>query len=201
MFADEMINPIDTSFQDAEVPVGTSHAEHGVADLQSCQRFFIIPKIYSKRGRWSRNREVPLGMMWRWTSGETRANVSRETASPRALSPSIRTPIWTAFHELSQLPQLHPDRVLMRRRDAGVEADAREWADLAFGVAKNPIARVSILARFSGPSRGRFRHGHNLYLMAMPWQSFSRPKPPRTGASHRAEAVSRITPGGSHTDP
>ena len=158
-------------------------------------------KIYSKRGRWSRNREVPLGMMWRWTSGETRANVSRETASPRALSPSIRTPIWTAFHELSQLPQLHPDRVLMRRRDAGVEADAREWADLAFGVAKNPIARVSILARFSGPSRGRFRHGHNLYLMAMPWQSFSRPKPPRTGASHRAEAVSRITPGGSHTDP
>ncbi len=34
-------------------------------------------KIYSKRGRWSRNREVPLGMMWRWTSGETRANVSR----------------------------------------------------------------------------------------------------------------------------
>ena len=137
-------------------------------------------KIYSKRGRWSRNREVPLGMMWRWTSGETRANVSRETASPRALSPSIRTPIRTAFHELSQL---HPDRVLMRRRDAGVEADAREWADLAFGVAKKPIARVSILARFSGPSRGRFR------------QSFSRPKPPRTGASHRAEAVSRITPG------
>ena len=55
----------------------------------------------------------------------------------------------------------------MRRRDAGVEADAREWADLAFGVAKNPIARVSILARFSGPSRGRFWHGHNLYLLAM----------------------------------
>ncbi len=57
--------------------------------------------------------------------------------------------------------------MLMRRRDAGVEADARERADLAFGVAKNPIARVSILARFSGPSRGRFRHGHNLYLLAM----------------------------------
>ena len=107
----------------------------------------------------------------------------------------------TAFQELSQLPQLHPDRVLMRCRDAGVEADARERADLAFGVAKNPIARVSILARFFGPSRGRFRHGHNLYLMAMTWQSFSRPKPPRTGASHRAEAESEITPGGSHTDP
>ena len=52
-------------------------------------------------------------------------------------------------------------------RDAGVEADARERADLAFGVAKNPIARVSISARVSGPSRGRFRHGHNLYLLAM----------------------------------
>ena len=73
----------------------------------------------------------------------------------------------TAFQELSQLPQLHPDRVLMGCRDAGVEADARERADLAFEVAKNPIARVSILARFSGPSRGRFRHGHNLYLLAM----------------------------------
>ena len=69
-----------------------------------------------------------------------------------------------AFQELSQLPQLHPDRVLMRCRNAGVEADARERADLAFGVAKNPIARVSILARFSGPSRGRFRHGHNLLI-------------------------------------
>ena len=46
----------------------------------------------------------------------------------------------TAFQELSQLPQLHPDRVLMRCRNAGVEADARERADLAFGVAKNPIA-------------------------------------------------------------
>ena len=101
----------------------------------------------------------------------------------------IRTPIWTVFHaraafqELSQLPQLHPDRVLMRRRDAGVEADAREWADLAFEVAKNPIARVSILARVSGPSRGRFRHGHNLYLLAMTGQSFPRPKPRRTGPS------------------
>ena len=101
--------------------------------------------------------------MWRWTSGETRANVLRETASLRTLSPLIRTPIWTVFHAraaFQELSQLHPDRVLMRRRDAGVEADAREWADLAFGVAKNPIARVSIWARFSGPSRGRFRlHG------------------------------------------
>ena len=66
---------------------------------------------------------------------------------------------------------------------SGVQADAREWADLALGVAKNPIARVSILARFSGPSRGRFRHGHNLYLLAMTPQSFPRPKPRRTGAS------------------
>ena len=127
--------------------------------------------------------------MWRWTSGETRANVLRETASPQTLSPLIRTPIWTVFHaraafqKLSQLPQLHPDRVLMRCRNAGVEADARERADLAFGVAKNPIARVSILARFSGPSRGRFRHGHNLYLLAMIGQSFPRSKPRRTGAS------------------
>ena len=39
--------------------------------------------------------------------------------------------------------------------------------DLAFGMAKNLIARVSILARFSGPSRGRFRHGYNLYFLAM----------------------------------
>ena len=91
--------------------------------------------------------------MWRWTSGETRANVLRETASPRTLSPLIRTPIWTvfparaAFQELSQLPQLHPNHVLMRRRDEGVEAAAREWAD--------------------GPSRGRFRHGHNLYFLAI----------------------------------
>ena len=94
--------------------------------------------------------------MWRWTSGETRANVLRETASPRTLRPLIRTPIWKVFHaraafqELSQLPQLHPDHMLMRRRDAGVETDAREWADLAFGVAKNLIAQVSILARFYG---------------------------------------------------
>ena len=88
----------------------------------------------------------------------------------------------TAFQELSQLPQLHPDHVLMGCRDAGVEADARERADLAFGVAKNPIALDSILARFSGPSRGRFRHGHNLYLLAMPWQSFPRSKSRRTGA-------------------
>ena len=28
--------------------------------------------------------------------------------------------------------------------------------------------------------------------MAMTWQSFSRPKPPRTGASHIAEAVSEL---------
>ena len=139
--------------------------------------------------------------MWRWTSGETRANVSRETASPRALSPSIRTPIRTAFHELSQLPQLHPDRVLMRRRDAGVEADAREWADLAFGVAKNPIARVSILARFSGPSRGRFRHGHNLYLLAMTVAVVSEVQVPKNGCFIAAEAVPRVTPGWSHTDP
>ena len=82
--------------------------------------------------------------MWRWTSGEIRANVLRETASPRTLSPLIRTPIWTVFHaraafqELSQLPQLHPDRVLMRRRDEGVEADAREWALVAQGGAELP---------------------------------------------------------------
>ena len=61
----------------------------------------------------------------------------------------------TAFQELSQLPQLHPDRVLMRCRDAGVEAAARERADLTFGMAKNPIARVSILARFSGSKSRR----------------------------------------------
>ena len=63
------------------------------------------------------------------------------------------------------------------------EDDAREWTGLAFGVAKNLIARVFILARFYGPSRGRFRHGHNLYLLAMIGQSFPRSKPRRTGAS------------------
>ena len=94
--------------------------------------------------------------MWRWTSGETRANVSRETASPRTLSPLIRTPIWTVFHvraafqELSQLPQLHPDRMLMRRRDAGVEADAREWADLAFGWPKTPSRESLFWPGFTG---------------------------------------------------
>ncbi len=74
--------------------------------------------------------------------------------------------------------------VLMRHRDSGVEgveADARERADLAFGVAKNPIARVSILARFSGPSRGRFRHGHNLYLMAMTGGSRFEAQAPKDG--------------------
>ena len=125
--------------------------------------------------------------MWRWTSGETRANVLRETASPRTLSPLIRTPIWTVFHaratfqELSQLPQLHPDRVLMRRRDAGVEADAREWADLAFGVAKNLIARVSILA---------------MTVAVVP-----EAQAPKTGRFIAAEAVPGVTPGRSHTDP
>ena len=145
--------------------------------------------------------------MWRWTSGETRANVLRETASPQTLSPLIRTPIWTVFHaraafqELSQLPQLHPDRVLMRRRHAGVEADAREWADLAFGVAKHPIARVSILARFSGPSRGRFRHGHNLDLLAMTVAVVPEAQAPKNGRFIAAEAVPGVTPGRSHTDP
>ena len=125
--------------------------------------------------------------MWRWTSGETRANVLRETASQRSLSPLIRTPIWTVFHaraafqELSQLPQLHPDRVLMRRRDAGVEADAREWADLAFGVAKNLIARVSILA---------------MTVAVVP-----EAQAPKNGRFIAAEAVPGVTPGRSHTDP
>ena len=125
--------------------------------------------------------------MWRWTSGETRANVLRETASPRTLSPLIRTPIWTVFHaraafqELAQLPQLHPDRVLMRRRDAGVEADAREWADLAFGVAKNLIARVSILA---------------MTVAVVP-----EAQAPKNGRFIAAEAVPGVTPGRSHTDP
>ena len=106
-----------------------------------------------------------------------------------------------AFQELSQLPQLHPDRVLMRRRDAGVEADAREWADLAFGVAKNPIARVSILARVSGPSRGRFRHGHNLYPLAMTVAVVSEVQVPKNGCFIAAEGVPGVTPGWSHTDP
>ena len=125
--------------------------------------------------------------MWRWTSGETRANVLGETASPRTLSPLIRTPIWTVFHaraafqELSQRPQLHPDRVLMRRRDAGVEADAREWADLAFGVAKNLIARVSILA---------------MTMAVVP-----EAQAPKTGRFIAAEAVPGVTPGRSHPDP
>ena len=107
----------------------------------------------------------------------------------------------TAFQELSQLPQLHLDRVLMRCRDAGVEADARERADLAFGVAKNPIARVSILARVSGPSRGRFWHGHNLYLLAMTVAVVSEVQVPKNGCFIAAEAVPGVTPGWSHTDP
>ena len=161
-------------------------------------------KNYSKRARWSRNRQVPLGMM---STSRRRAASGRRSLSGRRLdlettSSTTRTSCQRRRSRNSRsCRSLHPDRVLMRCRNAGVEADARERADLAFGVAKNPIARVSILARFSGPSRGRFRHGHNLYPMAMPWQSFSRPKPRRTGASHIAEAVSGITPGGSHTDP
>ena len=101
----------------------------------------------------------------------------------------------TAFQELSQIP-----RVLMGCRDA-VEADARERADLAFGVAKNPIARVSILARVSGPSRGRFRHGHNLYLLAMTVAVVSEVQVPKNGCFIAAEAVPGVTPGWSHTDP
>ena len=93
----------------------------------------------------------------------------------------------TAFQELSQLPQLHPDHVLMRCRDAGVEADARERADLAFEVAKNPIARVSILARFFGPSRGRFRHGHNLYFSAMTVAVAPEAQAPKNGRFIAAE--------------
>ena len=86
-------------------------------------------------------------------------------------------------------------------RDAGVEADARERADLALGVAKNPIARVSILARVSGPSRGRFRHGHNLYLLAMTVAVVSEVQVPKNGCFIAAEAVPGVTPGWSHTDP
>ena len=86
-------------------------------------------------------------------------------------------------------------------RNAGVEADARERADLAFGVAKNPIARVSILARFYGPSRGRFRHGHNLYLLAMTVAVVSEAQAPKNGRFIAAEAVPGVTPGRSHTDP
>ena len=44
----------------------------------------------------------------------------------------------TAFQELSQLPQLHPDRVLMRCRNAGVEADARERAGHGFRGGQKP---------------------------------------------------------------
>ena len=81
-------------------------------------------------------------------------------------------------------------------RNAGVEADARERAGLAFEVAKNPIERVSILARFSGPSRGRFRHGHNLYFLAI-----TVAQTPKNGRFIAAEAVPGVTPGRSHTDP
>ena len=38
----------------------------------------------------------------------------------------------------------------MRRRDAGVEADAREWADLAFGVAKTPSRESLFWPGFPG---------------------------------------------------
>ena len=86
-------------------------------------------------------------------------------------------------------------------RNAGVEADARERAELAFGVAKNPIARVSILARVSGPSRGRFRHGHNLYLLAMTVAVVSEVQVPKNGCFIAAEGVPGVTPGWSHTDP
>ena len=84
---------------------------------------------------------------------------------------------------------------------SGVEADAREWTGLAFGVAKNLIARVSILARFSGPSRGRFRHGHNLYLLAMTVAVVSEVQVTKNGCFIAAEGVPGVTPGWSHTDP
>ncbi len=35
--------------------------------------------------------------MWRYTSGETPASVSRETVSPRASRPSTSSPMWTVF--------------------------------------------------------------------------------------------------------
>ena len=69
------------------------------------------------------------------------------------------------------------------------------------GVAKNLIARVSILARFSGPSRGRFRPGHNLYLLAMTVAVVSEVQVPKNGCFIAAEGVPGVTPGWSHTDP
>ena len=78
---------------------------------------------------------------------------------------------------------------------------ARERADLAFEVAKNPIARVSIMVRFSGPSRGRFRGGHNLYLLAMTVAVVPEVQAPKNGRFIAAEAVPGVTPGRSHTDP
>ena len=75
------------------------------------------------------------------------------------------------------------------------------WDSKIFGVAKNLIARVSILARFSGPSRGRFRHGHNLYLLAMTVAVVSEVQVPKNGCFIAAEGVPGVTPGWSHTDP
>ena len=116
-----------------------------------------------------------------------RAASSRRSLSGRRLDPETTSSTTRTFCQRRRSRNSRscrsciPNRVLMRRRNAGVEADARERADLAFGVAKNPIARVSILARFSGPSRGRFRHGHNLYLLAMTVAVVSEVQVPKNG--------------------
>ena len=148
------------------------------------------------------SRHTAMMSISRRRAASSRRSLSGRRLDPETTSSTTRTSCQRRRSRNSRsLPQLHPDRVLMRCRDAGVEADARERADLAFEVAKNPIARVSILARFSGPSRGRFRHGHKSIPFGHDWAVVPEAQAPKNGRFIAAEAVPGVTPGRSHTDP
>ena len=125
-------------------------------------------------------------------AASSRRSLSGRRLDPETTSSTTRTSLpETAFQELSQLPQLHPDRVLMRCRDAGVEADARERADLAFEVAKTPSRESLFWPGFPDLL------GVDFGMTAVVPEA----QAPNNGRFIAAEAVPRVTPGRSHTDP
>ncbi len=98
--------------------------------------------------------------MWRWTSGETRANVSRETASPRALSPSIRTPLWTVFHARAA-PRPH-----FTRLDQGNQPVEASKADPEMGFMARLLALCS-LPRTNPGNRLQFVRRNGPYILVL----------------------------------